>query len=128
MFTAKSIDQLLASDSVLLGAVGGPKYDSQPPENRPEKALLRIRSLLGLFANIRPAVLFEQLADASPLKPEIVQEGIDFVVVRELTGGIYLVSIKPKGMWQPTSCPIAKRKFVVLPKLLLIPQWYDVKK
>ncbi len=85
----ESIDQLLASDSVLLGAVGGPKYDSQPPENRPEKALLRIRSLLGLFANVRPATLYPQLRDASPLKDSLVDEGIDFVVVRELTGGIY---------------------------------------
>jgi 3-isopropylmalate dehydrogenase len=85
----ESIDQLLASDSVLLGAVGGPKYDSQPPENRPEKALLRIRSTLGLFANMRPAKLYPQLREASPLKDELVDEGIDFVVVRELTGGIY---------------------------------------
>ncbi len=85
----ESIDKLLASDSVLLGAVGGPKYDSQPPENRPEKALLRIRSLLGLFANMRPAKLYPQLRDASPLKDSLVDEGIDFVVVRELTGGIY---------------------------------------
>lgn len=93
----ESIDQLKASDSVLLGAVGGPKYDSQPSENRPEKALLRIRSLLGLFANLRPAVLFDQLAEASPLKPEIVQEGIDFMVVRELTGGIYFGEHKTDG-------------------------------
>lgn len=84
-----SIDQLLASDSVLLGAVGGPKYDSQPANNRPEKALLRIRSTLGLFANVRPAKLYPQLRNATPLKDELVDEGIDFVVVRELTGGIY---------------------------------------
>lgn len=84
-----TIDRCLASDSVLLGAVGGPKYDCQPPENRPEKALLRLRSILGLYANLRPAKLFSQLADASPLKPEIVEAGIDFAVVRELTGGIY---------------------------------------
>lgn len=84
-----TIDTCLASDSVLLGAVGGPKYDAQPPENRPEKALLRIRSILGLYANLRPAKLFSQLADASPLKKGIVDKGIDFVVVRELTGGVY---------------------------------------
>jgi 3-isopropylmalate dehydrogenase len=93
----ESIDQLLASDSVLLGAVGGPKYDDQPPANRPEKALLMIRSKLGLFANLRPAVLFPQLADASPLKESIVAQGIDFVVVRELTGGIYFGKHETNG-------------------------------
>ena len=84
-----TVERLLASDSVLLGAVGGPKYDSQPANNRPEKALLGIRSKLGLFTNVRPAKLYNQLADASPLKQSIVDKGIDFVVVRELTGGIY---------------------------------------
>lgn len=84
-----TIDACIASDSVLLGAVGGPKYDTQPAHNRPEKALLQIRSILGLYANVRPAQLFPQLANACPLKPSIVANGIDFVVVRELTGGIY---------------------------------------
>lgn len=93
----RSVEQLLAADSVLLGAVGGPKYDQQPPENRPEKALLRIRSLLGLFANLRPARLFPQIADASPLKPSLIEAGIDFMVVRELTGGIYFGEHKTEG-------------------------------
>lgn len=93
----ESVEKLLASDSVLLGAVGGPKYDSQPPANRPEKALLQIRSKLGLFANMRPAKLYPQLADASPLKPSLVDEGIDFIVVRELTGGIYFGEHKTEG-------------------------------
>ena len=85
----ETIAKCKASDSVLLGAVGGPKWDDQPSINRPEKALLGIRGQLGLFANIRPAQLFFQLRDACPLKESIVNEGIDFVVVRELTGGIY---------------------------------------
>lgn len=85
----ETIDVCLASDSVILGAVGGPKYDSQPANNRPEKALLEIRKLLNLYANLRPAKLFSQLKDASPLKKEIVDAGIDFMVVRELTGGVY---------------------------------------
>ena len=78
-----------SSDSVLLGAVGGPKWDNCPAEIRPEKALLKVRKELGLFANLRPTKLFLQLADSSPLKPEIVKNGIDLMIVRELTGGIY---------------------------------------
>ncbi len=78
-----------ASDSVLLGAVGGPKWDNVDPSIRPEKALLAVRKELGLFANLRPTKLFPQLADASPLKESIVGNGIDLMIVRELTGGIY---------------------------------------
>ncbi|HIW15760.1 MAG TPA: 3-isopropylmalate dehydrogenase [Firmicutes bacterium] len=78
-----------AADATLLGAVGGPKWDNQPSENRPEKGLLGIRGALGLFANLRPAVIFEALRDASPLRADIVGAGIDVMVVRELTGGIY---------------------------------------
>lgn len=77
------------SDSVLLGAIGGPKWDSMPGDKRPEKGLLRLRSGMGLFSNLRAAKIWPQLMDASPLKPEIVAKGIDFIVVRELTGGIY---------------------------------------
>ncbi|MBD9009152.1 MAG: 3-isopropylmalate dehydrogenase [Clostridiales bacterium] len=77
------------SDSVLLGAVGGPKWDSLPGNQRPEKALLGLRSQLGLFANIRPAKMHKALADACPLKPEISDGGLDLVIVRELTGGLY---------------------------------------
>ena len=78
-----------AADSVLLGAVGGPKWDTLPGNQRPERALLGLRSELGLFANIRPAKLHDALADACPLKPEISQSGLDLVIVRELTGGLY---------------------------------------
>lgn len=78
-----------ASDSVLLGAVGGPKWENQPGNNRPEAGLLGIRGALGLFANLRPAVIFEPLREASPLKPEIIGQAMDIMVVRELTGGIY---------------------------------------
>lgn len=78
-----------ACDAVLLGAVGGPKWDELPTALRPEKALLKLRSELGLFANLRPAVLRPALAAASPLKPEITEKGIDLVIVRELTGGVY---------------------------------------
>lgn len=77
------------SDSVLLGAVGGPKWDTLPGHLRPERALLGLRSELGLFANIRPAKLYDALADACPLKPEIAREGLDLVIIRELTGGLY---------------------------------------
>jgi 3-isopropylmalate dehydrogenase len=76
------------ADAVLLGAVGGPKWDSNPKELRPETGLLGIRKALGLFSNLRPAVVFDCLKDASTLKPEVL-EGTDLIVVRELTGGIY---------------------------------------
>lgn len=77
------------SNAVLFGAIGGAKWDKEPPHNRPESGLLRLRKELGLFANLRPATLFPQLADSSPLKAEILAKGIDFVMVRELIGGIY---------------------------------------
>jgi 3-isopropylmalate dehydrogenase len=76
------------ADAVLLGAVGGPKWDNNPKELRPETGLLGIRKALGLFSNIRPATVFDCLKDASTLKPEVL-EGTDLIVVRELTGGIY---------------------------------------
>ncbi|WP_066387541.1 3-isopropylmalate dehydrogenase [Helicobacter himalayensis] len=85
----ESIELCKKSDSVLLGAVGGEKWDKEPSHNRPEKALLRIRSELEVFANIRPATLFAQLKESSPLKASILERGIDFVIVRELTGGVY---------------------------------------
>lgn len=78
-----------ACDAVLLGAVGGPKWDGLPAEQRPETALLAIRKDLGLYANLRPAVLRPALADACPLKKETAEKGIDLMMVRELTGGIY---------------------------------------
>ena len=83
------LDKCLASDSVLLGAIGGPKWEGLPGEKRAEKGLLRLRSGMGLYANNRPARIWPQLSDASPLKPSIVEKGIDFIVVRELIGGVY---------------------------------------
>lgn len=85
----ETVDVCRSSDAVLLGAVGGWKWDTLPGDKRPERALLGLRKELGLFANLRPALLFEELAEACPLKPEIVEGGLDIVVVRELTGGIY---------------------------------------
>ena len=85
-----------AADAILLGAVGGPKWDSLPPAERPEKGgLLEIRKRLDLFGNLRPAILYPQLADASSLKPELVA-GLDILIVRELTGGIYFG--QPRGI------------------------------
>ena len=82
----ESLDKCLNSDSVLLGAVGGPQYDSLPYEKRPERALLGVRKAMGLYANLRPAKLFDALADVCPLKHA---KNIDMLVVRELIGGIY---------------------------------------
>lgn len=83
------LDKCLAADAVLLGAVGGPKWEGLPGDKRPEKGLLALRKGMGLFSNLRPAKIWPQLADASPLKKEITDRGIDFVIVRELTGGVY---------------------------------------
>ncbi|MGE5248051.1 MAG: 3-isopropylmalate dehydrogenase [Verrucomicrobiota bacterium] len=92
--TAAALALAKASDAILLGAVGGPKWDVLPFGDRPERGLLNLRRELGLFANLRPAVVFKPLLNASPLRPELV-EGIDLMVVRELTGGIYFG--EPRG-------------------------------
>ena len=84
-----TLETCLQADSVLLGAVGGPKWDSQPPANRPEKGLLKLRAGMQLYTNIRPATMFQELSAACPLRVDIAARGIDFVVVRELTGGVY---------------------------------------
>lgn len=84
----ETLEMCRKADAVLLGAVGGPKWDDNPKELRPETGLLGIRKALGLFSNIRPATVFDCLKDASTLKPEVL-EGTDLIVVRELTGGIY---------------------------------------
>ena len=84
-----SLETCLSSDSVLLGAVGGPKWDGQLSANRPERGLLKLRSAMGLYTNIRPARMFSDLSAACPLRADIAARGIDFVVVRELIGGMY---------------------------------------
>ena len=90
-----TLDLCRQSDAVLLGAVGGPQWDDNPPELKPEKGLLGLRAGLGLFANLRPARVYPMLTDASSLKPEIVK-GVDLLIVRELTGGIYFG--RPRGI------------------------------
>ena len=90
-----TLDAAKAADAILLGAVGGPKWDALDMAIRPEKGLLGLRSNLNLFGNLRPAILYPQLADASSLKPEIVS-GLDILIVRELTGGIYFG--QPRGI------------------------------
>jgi 3-isopropylmalate dehydrogenase len=83
-----------AADAVLCGAVGGPKYDSLPRSQRPEQGILKLRKALGLFANLRPALMFPELVGASPLKPELVS-GLDLMIIRELTGDVYFG--EPRG-------------------------------
>ena len=90
-----TLEKARAADAILLGAVGGPKWDSIDMAIRPEKGLLGLRSNLELFGNLRPAILYPQLADASTLKPEVVS-GLDILIVRELTGGIYFG--QPRGV------------------------------
>jgi len=94
-FPQESLDQCLASDSVLLACIGGYKWDANPRELRPETGLLKMRKEMGLFANLRPAKVIDQLIDASTLKREVV-EGVDVMVVRELTGDVYFG--EPKGI------------------------------
>jgi 3-isopropylmalate dehydrogenase len=91
----ETLEAARASDAVLLGAVGGPKWEPLHISKRPEKGLLGLRAGLGLFANLRPAILYPQLADASTLKPEVVS-GLDIMIVRELTGDIYFG--QPRGV------------------------------
>jgi len=91
----KTLEQGRQSDAILMGSVGGPKWDDVDRNLRPEKGLLKLRSGLDLFGNLRPAILYPQLADASSLKPEIVA-GLDILIVRELTGGIYFG--EPRGI------------------------------
>ena len=84
----EDVSKALAADAVIFGAVGGPKWDNVPYEHRPEAALLRLRKDMGVFANLRPAICYPALANASSLKRELV-EGLDILIVRELTGGVY---------------------------------------
>ncbi|WP_457600512.1 3-isopropylmalate dehydrogenase [Hydrogenivirga sp.] len=93
----ETLDLCKKSDAVLLGAVGGPRWDNLPTDKRPEKGLLRIRKELDLFANLRPAKVWEPLIDSSPLKPEVVS-GTDMLVVRELTGDVYYG--EPRGVFE----------------------------
>ena len=94
------LQKCIDSDSVLLGAVGGPKWNDVPGPMRPEKGLLRLRAGMGVYSNNRPAKIWPQLASASPLKESIVAKGIDFIIVRELSGGIYFgkhVTVEESG-------------------------------
>lgn len=94
-----AMNLVLGSDAVLFGAVGGPKWDDPKAKVRPEQGILRLRRELGLFANLRPVKVYPQLVDSSPIKPERLK-GVDFIIIRELTGGLYFG--KPKKRWTTT--------------------------
>jgi 3-isopropylmalate dehydrogenase len=94
-FPEQTLTDAMAADAVLLGAVGGPKWDDLPFDKKPERGLLGIRKAMGLFANLRPATVFDALVDASTLKADVVQ-GLDIMIVRELTGGLYFG--QPRGI------------------------------
>ncbi|EHM00284.1 3-isopropylmalate dehydrogenase [Acetobacteraceae bacterium AT-5844] len=100
----RTVERALAADAVLFGSVGGPKWDSLPFDKRPELGILRLRKELGLFANLRPALVLEPLVDASSLKPDVVR-GLDLMIVRETTGGIYFG--EPRGV---ETLPNGKRR------------------
>ena len=106
---ADTISGALNSDAILFGAIGGPQYDSLPKEKRPETGLLKMRKALNVFANIRPAVIFDELTTASPLKEEVVK-GVNLVVVRELTGGIYFGEPREKNESQAFNTMIYTRE------------------
>lgn len=96
--TDETLDICKKSDAVLLGAVGGPKWDNIDKDKRPERGLLKIRKELGLFANLRPTKLYKELTDSCPLKKEIIKDGIDFIMIRELTGGVYFGKKETKNI------------------------------
>ena len=110
----ETIEKAKAADAVLFGAVGGPQWDNLPFEKKPERGLLRLRKDMGLFANLRPALCFDALKDASTLKPEIVA-GLDILIVRELTGGVYFgepkeTTVLPDGQKRAVDTQVYTRK------------------
>ena len=93
--TDETLADAISADAVLFGSVGGPKYDDLPFELKPERGLLRLRKEMDLFANLRPAMVFDAMVDSSTLKKEVI-EGLDILILRELTGGIYFA--EPRGI------------------------------